>query len=396
MTVWHTLRRWGRPYLDGWHASLLAVVVAYRMIPEDKSRSPERDETDESLRIERHKTDQALLVKQESLEGAADAVIDRAREIADAVLSEARDKADQKLDQEEPPVPVGSRETIGEERAAEDAALRRERAAADESLRREREAYARALHKLLPLEREKTDRHLLTERARSDFAIANRDDFLGIVSHDLRNLIQGIVVSADLLSIRATDDEAGRQVLAGVNRIERYAARMNRLIGDLVDVTSIDAGKLAVTPSRQDLCALVAEAVATFEPVAAAKGISLVSESAEPSILVDFDHDRMMQVLANLLTNAIKFSPAGGRISIRTERAADKALCCVADTGPGIPGDMLELVFERFWQVGADDRRGLGLGLYISRCIVEAHGGTIWAESKVGEGSRLSFTLPLP
>ena len=365
------------------------------MIPEDKSQSPEREETDESLRIERHKTDQALLVKQESLEDAADAVVDRARELADAVLNEARDKADQKLDQEKPPVSVGARESVGEERAVEDAALQRERVAADESLRREREAYARALHRLLPLEREKTDRHLLTERARSDFAIANRDDFLGIVSHDLRNLLQGIVVSADLLSIRATDDEAGRLTLAGVKRIERYAARMIRLIGDLVDVTSIDAGKLAVTPSRQDLCALVAEAMETFEPVASAKGISLVSESAEPSILADFDYDRMMQVVANLLTNAIKFSPEGGRISIRAERAAGKALCRVADTGPGIPGNMLELVFERFWQVGADDRRGLGLGLYISRCIVEAHGGTIWAESQAGEGSRLCFTLPL-
>ncbi len=364
------------------------------MPPEDKRQSPERAETDESLRIERQKTDQALLVKQESLENAADAVVDRARGLADVVLNEARDKADQKLDQEEPP--VGARETVGEERALEDAALQSERTAADESIRREREAYARALHRLLPLERERTDRHLLTERARSDFAIANRDDFLGIVSHDLRNLLQGIVMSTDLLSIRAADDEAGRRMLAGLQRIERYAARMIRLIGDLVDVTSIDAGKLAVTPSRQDLCALVAEAMATFEPVASAKGISLVSENAEPSILADFDYDRMMQVLANLLTNAIKFSPEGGRISIRVERAAGKALCRVADTGPGIPGNMLELVFERFWQIGANDRRGLGLGLYISRCIVEAHGGTIWAESELGEGSRLSFTLPLP
>jgi len=364
------------------------------MLPEDKRQSPERDETDESLRIERHKTDQALLVKQESLEDAADAVVDRAREIADVVLEEARDKADQKLDQGE--APAGARATIGEERAVEDAALQRERAAADESLRREREVYARALHRLLPLEREKTDRHLLTERARSDFAIANRDDFLGIVSHDLRNLLQGIVVSTDLLSMRAADDEAGRRMIAGVKRIERYAARMIRLIGDLVDVTSIDTGKLAVTPSRQDLCALVTETRATFEPVASAKGISLVSESAEPSILADFDYDRMMQVLANLLTNAIKFSPEGGKISIRVERAAGQALCWVADTGPGIPGDMLELVFERFWQAGTNDRRGLGLGLYISRCIIEAHGGTIWAESKAGEGSRLSFTLPIP
>jgi signal transduction histidine kinase len=138
----------------------------------------------------------------------------------------------------------------------------------------------------------------------------------------------------------------------------------------------------------------VAEVIATFEPVASAKRISLVSESTEPSILANFDRDRIMQVLANLLTNAIKFSPEGGKVSIRVEHTEGKAFCCVGDTGPGIPGDTLELIFERFWQAGKNDRRGLGLGLYISRCIVEAHGGTIWAESKTGEGSRLCFTLP--
>ncbi|HTG35567.1 MAG TPA: ATP-binding protein [Thermoanaerobaculia bacterium] len=362
------------------------------MTPEDKRASPERDETDESLRTERQKTDQALLAKQQLIEKDADEVVDHAREVADAVLSEARDKADQKLEEEESP--PGTRETVGEERALEDAALQSERVAADESLRLEREEHARALHRLLPLEREKTDRHLLTERARSDFAISNRDDFLGIVSHDLRNLLQGIIVSAELLTARAADDEGGQQTRAGVKRIERYAARMVRLIGDLVDVTSIDAGKLSVTPRRQDLCELVAEAMATFEPVASAKGISLGSESAEPCVLMDFDHDRMMQVFANLLANAIKFTPEGGKVSIRVEPAEDRVLCCVSDTGTGIPGNMLELVFERFWQVGSDDRRGLGLGLYISRCIVEAHGGTIWAESRMGEGSRLCFTLP--
>jgi signal transduction histidine kinase len=362
------------------------------MSPEDKRESPERDETDESLRTERQKTDQALRVKQLSIEKQADEVVDRAREMADAVLSEARDKADQKLERGESP--IEARETVSEERVLEDAILRSERAAEDESLRLEREEHARALHRLLPLEREKTDRHLLTERARADFAISNRDDFLGIVSHDLRNLLQGIAVNTNLLTVQAADDEAGQQVRAGVKRIERYAARMVRLIGDLVDVTSIDAGKLAVNFSRQDLCALVAEAIATFEPIASAKGISLAQESAEPSILVDCDHDRMMQVLANLLTNAIKFTPDGGKVSIRVERAEGKVFCYVSDTGPGIPGNMLELVFERFWQAGTNDRRGLGLGLYISRGIIEAHGGTIWAESTMGEGSRLFFTLP--
>jgi signal transduction histidine kinase len=278
----------------------------------------------------------------------------------------------------------------------EDQAVRNERASADERLRREREEAARVLRKLLPLERDKTDRYLLTERARADDALSNRDDFLGIVSHDLRDLLGGMVMSAALLSRSAPDNTQGKQTIVAMERIQRYAARMNRLIGDLVDVASIDAGKLAVTPAPCDAAALLTEAVKTFEAVASAKSISLQTEMAEGPLLGEFDHDRVMQVLANLITNAMKFTPHGGRIRVRAEGAGDELRFAVSDTGSGIPGNLLEAIFERFWQVGKNDRRGLGLGLYISRCLVEAHGGRIWAESTVGEGSRFCFTLPGP
>jgi signal transduction histidine kinase len=99
-------------------------------------------------------------------------------------------------------------------------------------------------------------------------------------------------------------------------------------------------------------------------------------------------------VLANLITNAIKFTAPGGRVSVGVERRGDEAQFCVRDTGSGIRANMLETIFERFWQVGKNDRRGLGLGLYISKCIVEAHGGRIWAESREGQGSRFFFTVP--
>ena len=114
----------------------------------------------------------------------------------------------------------------------------------------------------------------------------------------------------------------------------------------------------------------------------------------ERPLTTEFDHDRMLQVLANLISNAIKFTPEGGGIRVRGERTGDWLRLTVGDTGVGIPDTMLESVFERFWQVGENDRRGLGLGLYIARYIVQAHGGTIWAESKVGEGSTFCFTLP--
>ncbi|HWN40887.1 MAG TPA: HAMP domain-containing sensor histidine kinase [Thermoanaerobaculia bacterium] len=355
--------------------------------------SAERDQTDESLRTERQKTDRALAERHVAEEEDSDLVLSRARESADAVLTEARAKADQRLDETLPQDATST--TLAEERVLEDEALQDERASADEILRRERHENARVLSRLLPMEREKTDRFLLTERARSDDALANRDNFLGLVSHDLRNLLGGIVLSAELLSARAPENEDGKQTLLATTRIQRYAARMNRLIGDLVDVASIDAGKLALTPAPGDAAALIAEAVDTFQAAASAKGISLQTEMAERPLLAEFDHDRMLQVLANVISNAIKFTSADGSIQVRGERAGDELRFSISDTGSGIPDNMLEAIFERFWQVGKDDRRGVGLGLFISRCIVEAHGGKIWAESKLGEGSRICFTLPM-
>jgi len=360
---------------------------------EENHASAERERTDENLRAERENTDRALTDTQKAIDGQADLVVQRAREHADAVLEVARDKADEQLDHPSPQMAPG--DTVAEEREVEDATLREERASADRSLRRERREDERALSRLLPLEREATDKTLLTERARSDDAIANRDDFLGMVCHDLRELLNGIVLSSALLAERASESDEGKRTLEGTASIRRHAARMNRLIGDLVDVVSIDAGKLAIVRSRADTAGLVAEAADAFQASASAKSISLESDGDGAPIEADFDHDRMFQVLANLITNSIKFTPRGGSIRILREHAEGGVRICVSDTGPGIPENMLEAVFERFWQVGVNDRRGLGLGLFISRCIVEAHGGRIWAESKPGEGSRFYLVLPI-
>jgi signal transduction histidine kinase len=367
-------------------------------MPDNKKPTPERDQTDESLRTERDLTDQVRADALSRTEDNADSLLELARKNADAVLSEARDRADRRTDRaahDGQVVPTG--DFVARERAIEDDVVRDERASADDILRREREEAARVLSALLPLERDKTDRYLLTERSRSDTALASRDDFLGIVSHDLRNLLGGIVLSADMLSRAAiASGEAKDRTIAGMERIQRYAARMNRLIGDLVDVVSIDAGKLAVRPVRADATALLSEAVDTFAPTAAEKGIELVSQAVQGALVADFDRERMLQVLANLITNALKFTPRGGKIVVRGEREANEIHLSVADTGCGLPDDMLEVVFERFWQVGTNDRRGLGLGLYISRCIVESHGGRIWVESKLGAGSEFHLTIPGP
>jgi signal transduction histidine kinase len=353
---------------------------------------PERDKTDESLRTERKNTDQMLAERRTAIEATADAIVGRAREQADTVLDAARDRADDKLEAAK----AGSqaREAIARERAGEDETLKDERAIADESLRRERQAQARSLAALLPLEREKTDRYLLTERVRSDDAVAQRDDFMGIVSHDLRNLLGAISANATVLSKQASTSEDRAKTIAAAERIQRYVARMNRLIGDLVDVVSIDAGKLAVQPQRFDAAELITEAVEAFAHAAQEKGISLGSAITQPSLPAVFDRDRILQVLANLISNAIKFTTSGGTVTVRGERAGDELRISVIDTGQGISGDMLDAVFERFWQIGKNDQRGLGLGLYISKCIVDAHGGRIWVESKLDAGSAFHFTLP--
>ncbi len=351
------------------------------------SPTNERDKTDEGLREERKTLDHEQAARRTRVEQTEDTVIERAREQADAIIGTARKRADSKLTE-------GGREEVAAERVLEDRVVHGERTAADERLRLDREEQSRTLAALLPLERVATDKLLLTERVRSDAKLANRDDFLGMVSHDLRNLLAGIVTSAGVLAEEASDSEEGRCTVAGAARIQRYAARMNRLIGDLVDVVSIDAGKLALQIQHGDVAVLIAEAVDTFAHAAAQKGITLTSGKSS-ALEADFDRERMLQVLANLITNAVKFTPIGGKITIHAAREKDQLRVSVIDTGTGIPPHMLEAVFERFWQVGKNDQRGLGLGLYISKCIVLAHGGRIWAESTVGQGSVFRFTFPV-
>jgi signal transduction histidine kinase len=361
------------------------------MARKPRPQSVERTKTDDSLRTERLNTDDALTGDRASAERDADDVVDRARAVADAVLDTARDKADQERRPAGRPAEAGA---LVDARAKADRTVHKERASADVALRSDRKEQADVLAALLVHERAATDAYLLTERARSDDAVSHRDDFLGMVAHDVRNLLNLVVLSLELL--RPGEEEPEPHVAAAANRIRRYTARMNRLIGDLVDVTSIDAGKLAMTRVEGDTAALVAEATEAFQPAALEKGVTLSAEVPPGPLVAKLDHDRMLQVFANVLSNSIKFTPRGGTITIRAQAAPDRIQFSVADTGVGIPATMLEAIFERFWQVGDGDRRGQGLGLYISKSIVEAHGGRIWAESELGKGTQLHFTLPVP
>lgn len=355
--------------------------------------TPERAKTDKNLNIERQNADQALAEQKAAVEADADRVLRLARENADAVLHAARDKADDKLERVIPAPIV--RAVIEQERRIEDRALEHERTVADMALQQEREQNARDLLALLPHERKSTDRSLSTERVLADDAIAYRDDVLAMVSHDLRDLLGAIVSSSALVLRTAPVGDAGASTRVGAERVQRYAGRMKRLIDDLTDITRIDAGKLSVRLTPGNLAPLISEAVIALRGAASAKELILDLPFCEEPIPAMFDEDRVLQVLNNLIANAIKFTPAGGRIRVECEHSSNMAKISVTDTGPGIPPEIIDAIFERFRQGANPERRGLGLGLYISRNLIEAQQGKIWAESTPGQGATVAFTLPL-
>ena len=171
--------------------------------------------------------------------------------------------------------------------------------------------------------------------------------------------------------------------------------RLVRLINDILDIERIESGRVTMHKVACRSDDLVAQAIEAVQAAAEATGIGVVS--AVERVLLWADPDRIMQTLTNLLSNAVKFSPRGEEVRVRPAPTADDGAVQVVDQGRGIPADKLESIFERFHQVDASDSRekgGTGLGLPISRSIVEQHGGRIWAESDPGRGATFSFTLP--
>jgi light-regulated signal transduction histidine kinase (bacteriophytochrome) len=226
-------------------------------------------------------------------------------------------------------------------------------------------------------------------------AVRARDDLLAVVSHDLRSPLSVVLLQTEvMLHATGAGDEAGEQVLRrGVERIRRLAAHMKALTDDLVDLASIEAHRFALHLKSVESRDLIDEALLGASPLAEAKRITLAVESIDVPRL-EADPERIFRVLSNLLGNAIKFTPEGGTITIRTERRGDDLSIAVADTGPGIAADQLPHIFERYWKAQSTSQPGSGLGLYIARGIVEAHGGKIFAESS-DAGARFTFILPV-
>jgi signal transduction histidine kinase len=169
---------------------------------------------------------------------------------------------------------------------------------------------------------------------------------------------------------------------------------MDRMISNLLDLARLNAGKLRVTPQSLDAAEVAREAVEVFRPLAEEKHVSLHLVDTDGPFEARLDYDRIFQVLSNLLSNAIKFSPPEGEIFVSLAAADRCVQVAVRDFGPGIEEDDLELIFECYRQLDGSDVAGLGLGLFVSKSIIEAHGGRIWVVSRPGKGSTFFFTLP--
>ena len=249
---------------------------------------------------------------------------------------------------------------------------------------------------LLENERKETDRNLLDERVHADLELTTRDQFLTIVSHDLKNSIVAISMVARVIRSGLSKhpvDPAG--LLKNLGIIEQTTTGMDRMISDLLDVEQMAHGKLQLKSERFDLLVLLQECVDLFAPIVSGKSFSMTIDTSPQPIFADFDHDRILQVLSNLIGNALKFTPNGGTIGLSARKQETQVEISVIDNGPGIPQQAQAEIFKRFSQLKLNDRRGLGLGLFIAKWIVEAHKGRIWVTSDPGKGSTFSFTLPL-
>ena len=232
---------------------------------------------------------------------------------------------------------------------------------------------------------------------RAQEAISLREDFLGIVSHDLKNPLSSIRLNAELISRFLGKPNANPAFnKKAVARIEETVGQMNRLIEQLLDIGRIESRGLAVECDEHSISQILEQVIDMLRPIGQEKSVQLTAEMSEcmSELSIFCDHDRVMQIFSNLIGNAFKFAPPGSAVQIHVSREQDAVRFSVSNSGPGIPLDHLGRIFERYWQAPETRRQGSGLGLYIVKGIVDAHGGRIWAESDASS-TTLNFTLPV-
>jgi signal transduction histidine kinase len=380
----------------------------------------ERKNTDNSLDVEREKTNHSLENAKAEVELQTDENVQEERSNTDMATSAARTKADSTRNQRrlsgEKDSPQKSDEQMNQERLRIDAAVELERAQVDIAIVQEREIKNSIETKLFDQERKQTDLNLAVERTRTDSVVqtttlklstevaehsrtkaslTTRDEFLAIVSHDLRNPIGAISSCMEILLQESAERKIDADTKSWLELAKRSADSSLRLISDILDMERIAEGKLEMAAASYDIGKIIRETMQTFVHQAASKNIVLRSSPETVAGEIICDHDRIVQVLSNLIGNALKFTPENGEIVLKVEWTPENVTIAVCDNGPGIPNDKKEQIFERFAQLGSKDRTGLGLGLHISKMLVEAHDGKLWVESKVGEGSAFYVQLPL-
>jgi signal transduction histidine kinase len=228
-------------------------------------------------------------------------------------------------------------------------------------------------------------------RSTATKAVAARDEILGVVAHDLRNPLNAITMKATLLS-RLSESESLRQQADSIGSI---ASRMEYLIKSMLDVTTMEMGKFSVNISSCNVEDLLRQSVEIFGPLCAAKQIKFNRPADQTGLAVLADKERIIQVLSNLLGNAVKFAPVRGEITLSVERQGEQVVMGVCDNGAGIKPEHVPHLFDRFWKHETSQKKGTGLGLFIAKAIVDAHRGRMWVESKIGKGAAFYFTLAL-
>jgi signal transduction histidine kinase len=227
-------------------------------------------------------------------------------------------------------------------------------------------------------------------RAHADDARRAHERVMEVVVHDLRNPLTAIKATSDALQNSADLDPRHRQRL---KIIDRSASRMESLIRDLVDAGQAERGGLQMMLEKENATSIVEEAIELHAPMARERGVTLESSGPAGTVFINGDRLRLLQVLGNLIGNALRFTTEGGRITVRleAEEQARVVRFVVEDTGTGITPEHLPHIFEQYWK---GDAKGTGLGLYIARSIVRAHGGDIDVTSTPGQGASFSFTIP--
>jgi signal transduction histidine kinase len=230
--------------------------------------------------------------------------------------------------------------------------------------------------------------HLAEEASRA------RDHLLAVVSHDLRNQLNAILMSIALLLRKRPVGSEERRASRNMSIIQRAAQGMDHLIGDLLDVASIESGRMVLSLQPVEIGVLVQGAVELLDEQAASRSIRFTSTVEVSGLKVLCDRRRIQQALVNVIGNALKFTPTGGEVALRVNADGDAVRFTVNDTGSGIEPDELAHVFDRFWRGSHATAAGTGLGLAIVKGVIERHGGTIRLESQVGVGTTVTITVP--